>query len=71
MIFASTPPHHGTLQSFYTLPFHLCYKLPSSMTLEAGAMIEPLAVAVHAVTNIGNLKGNESKILSPLHKTES
>lgn len=41
------------------------------MTLEAGAMIEPLAVAVHAVTNIGNLKGNESKILSPLHKTES
>lgn len=61
MVFAATPPHDGTLQSTYTLPYHLCYRLPELMTLEDGAMIEPLAVAVHAVTRIGELRGNQSK----------
>lgn len=33
------------------------------MSLEDGAMIEPLAVAVHAVTSVGKLRGNQSELL--------
>lgn len=47
MAFAATPPYDGTLARFYTLPEDLCYKLPSNMSLEEGALIEPAAVAVH------------------------
>ncbi|KAJ9194239.1 hypothetical protein DTO166G4_7881 [Paecilomyces variotii] len=49
MAFAATPPYDGTLAEFYVLPEDFCYKLPSSMTLQEGAAIEPLGVAVHIV----------------------
>lgn len=42
----STP---GTLQKYYVLPESLCYKLPAHIDLQAGVLVEPLAVAVHAV----------------------
>lgn len=29
-------------------PAHLCYKLPENVSLEEGAMCEPLSVGVHA-----------------------
>ena len=47
--FAATPPIDGTLARYYAVPADFCYKLPSHMTLEEGALIEPLAVAVHVV----------------------
>ncbi|GKU20720.1 unnamed protein product [Fusarium langsethiae] len=47
MVFAATPPHNGTLTGFWTAPSDFCYKLPDCMTLQEGALIEPLAVAVH------------------------
>jgi D-xylulose reductase len=49
MHFAATPPFDGTLTGFYTTPEDFCYKLPENMTLQEGALIEPLAVAVHIV----------------------
>ncbi|TVY35682.1 putative D-xylulose reductase A [Lachnellula occidentalis] len=49
MHFAATPPIDGTLAGFYTLPEDFCYKLPEHMSLQEGALIEPLAVAVHIV----------------------
>lgn len=50
MIFAACPPDaHGTLTKFYKLPADLCYKIPDSMTLQEAVLVEPLAVAVHAV----------------------
>ncbi|KAL3292847.1 xylitol dehydrogenase [Colletotrichum asianum] len=49
MVFAVTPPHHGTLTGFWAAPFDFCYRLPRNVTLEEGALIEPLAVAVHIV----------------------
>ncbi|KAI9656635.1 MAG: hypothetical protein M1831_004545 [Alyxoria varia] len=47
--FAATPPVDGTLARYYTLPEDFCYKLPAHVSQQEGALIEPLAVAVHIV----------------------
>ncbi|KAI1431757.1 GroES-like protein [Xylaria sp. CBS 124048] len=49
MRFAATPPYDGTLTGFWTAPADFCYKLPDNVSLREGALIEPLAVAVHIV----------------------
>ncbi|KAH8682051.1 chaperonin 10-like protein [Xylariales sp. PMI_506] len=49
MRFAATPPYDGTLTGFWAAPADFCYKLPDSVSLQEGALIEPLAVAVHIV----------------------
>ncbi|KAL2168055.1 hypothetical protein VTG60DRAFT_483 [Thermothelomyces hinnuleus] len=46
---AKAYPHaQGTLQEQITHPARWCHKLPSSVSLELGALVEPLAVALHA-----------------------
>ncbi|OBT88601.1 hypothetical protein VE02_04011 [Pseudogymnoascus sp. 03VT05] len=47
MRFAATPPYDGTLTGFYAAPEDFCYKLPDQVSLQEGALVEPLAVAVH------------------------
>jgi len=49
MRFAASPPIDGTLTGFYVMPEDFCYKLPEHVTLQEGALVEPLAVAVHIV----------------------
>ncbi|KAL1882114.1 hypothetical protein VTK73DRAFT_2205 [Phialemonium thermophilum] len=49
MVFAATPPYHGTLTGFWASPSDFCYKLPDHISLQEGALVEPLAVAVHIV----------------------
>ncbi|RKF56365.1 putative D-xylulose reductase A [Erysiphe neolycopersici] len=49
MKFAATPPYGGTLTGFYAAPEDFCYKLPPHVTQKEGALVEPLAVAVHMV----------------------
>jgi len=49
MVFAATPPYDGTLTGFWVAPADFCYKLPDTVSLQEGALIEPLAVAVHIV----------------------
>jgi D-xylulose reductase len=49
MRFAATPPYDGTLAGFYTSAEDFCYKLPEHVSLQEGALVEPLAVAVHIV----------------------
>ncbi|RPD67225.1 xylitol dehydrogenase [Lentinus tigrinus ALCF2SS1-6] len=60
MKFAATPPHDGTLSWYYALPADLCYKLPDHLTLEDGALMEPLSVAVHAIATISQLRATQS-----------
>jgi L-iditol 2-dehydrogenase len=50
MRFAATPPYDGTLATYYSLPEECCFLLPPSVSFEEGALIEPLAVAVHCCT---------------------
>ena len=62
MAFAATPPIDGTLAKYYVLPEDFCYQLPDSMTLEEGALIEPLAVAVHVMKQ-SNIKHGDSVVV--------
>ncbi|KAF1814080.1 putative xylitol dehydrogenase [Eremomyces bilateralis CBS 781.70] len=52
MRFAATPPYDGTLAKYYVLPQDFCYKLPETVSLEEGALIEPAAVAVHVCKQV-------------------
>jgi L-iditol 2-dehydrogenase len=48
---AKTFPHaDGTLQSTLTHPASMCHPLPPSVSFEQGALVEPLAVSLHALT---------------------
>ncbi|XP_030934920.1 sorbitol dehydrogenase-like [Quercus lobata] len=55
MKFFATPPIHGSLANQVVHPADLCFKLPDNVSLEEGAMCEPLSVGVHACrrANIG------------------
>lgn len=53
MQFCATPPVHGNLSRFYVHAADFCYKLPANMSLEEGALMEPLAVGVHACRRAG------------------
>ncbi len=39
----------GCMAEYFVIPAYACYRLPESVSDEAGAMVEPLAVALHAV----------------------
>lgn len=62
MAFAATPPYDGTLAKYYSLPEDFCYKLPESVSLEEGALVEPLAVAVH-ITGQASIKPGNSVVV--------
>lgn len=50
MKFAADPPFvHGTLTRYFRVPADFCYKVPECIKLDQAVLIEPLAVAVHAV----------------------
>jgi len=46
--FFATPPVHGSLQRYVSHPAAFCFKLPDNVSLEEGAMCEPLSVGVYA-----------------------
>ncbi|TFK43427.1 xylitol dehydrogenase [Crucibulum laeve] len=60
IIFAATPPYDGTLGRYYKLPADLAYPLPDHVSLEDGAMMEPLSVGVHSVSNLGGFRANQA-----------
>jgi L-iditol 2-dehydrogenase len=57
MKFAATPPYDGTLTKYYRVPEECCFKLPSSVSMGDGALIEPLAIAVHCCKLAGDMQG--------------
>ena len=46
--FWATPPHDGVLAEHVLHPAAMTFRLPAHMTTEEGALMEPLAVGVHA-----------------------
>ena len=48
MVFCATPPYDGNLRNYYAHAADFCYKLPDNVTMEEGALLEPLSVGVHA-----------------------
>ncbi|KAL1899345.1 Endo-1,4-beta-xylanase 2 [Ceratocystis pirilliformis] len=62
MVFAATPPYDGTLTGFWKAPADFCYKLPDNITQKEGALMEPLAVAVH-ITKQADIKPGQSVVV--------
>ncbi len=53
----------GVASHFFAVAAEKVTPLPDSMSLEEGAMIEPLAVAVHAVRRAGEIAGKDVCVL--------
>lgn len=62
MAFAATPPIDGTLAKYYILPADFCYVLPDNVSLEEGALMEPLGVAVH-ITRQSEIKPGDTVVV--------
>jgi len=58
VIFCATPPVHGNLSRYYTHAADYCYKLPDHVSLEEGALLEPLSVGVQACRRAGVTLGS-------------
>ncbi len=48
VIFFATPPVDGVFQEYVAHEAELCFKIPENMSTEEAALIEPLAVGMHA-----------------------
>ncbi|MCB8945433.1 MAG: alcohol dehydrogenase catalytic domain-containing protein [Ardenticatenaceae bacterium] len=53
----------GAAQEFFPVPAANVLKLPAGISLEQGAMIEPIAVAVHALRRGGEIAGKQILVL--------
>ena len=53
----------GALQSSWTVKSRTLHKLPDNVTMEQGALIEPLSVACHDVTRSGLAAGEKAVVL--------
>jgi L-idonate 5-dehydrogenase len=55
---ASSVPHlDGGFQEYVAVPASCCHRLPESVDDAVGALVEPLAVAAHAITRSGGVAG--------------
>ncbi|XP_073834505.1 sorbitol dehydrogenase-like [Musca autumnalis] len=63
MKFCATPPYDGNLTRFYKHAADFCFKLPDHVTMEEGALLEPLSVGVHACRRAGVGLGSNVLIL--------
>jgi (R,R)-butanediol dehydrogenase/meso-butanediol dehydrogenase/diacetyl reductase len=53
----------GCMAEYFVLPDYACYKLPDSVSDERGALVEPLAVALHAVSQAHVQPGDKVAIV--------
>lgn len=53
----------GALQGSWTVPAHTLHKLPESVSLEHGALVEPLAVACHDVRLSRLVRGEQVVVI--------
>jgi (R,R)-butanediol dehydrogenase/meso-butanediol dehydrogenase/diacetyl reductase len=53
----------GCMAEYFVIPAYACYHLPDSVSDETGALVEPLAVALHAVRQGGVQAGDTVAIV--------
>lgn len=63
MAFCATPPYDGNLRRYYAHAADFCFKLPDHVSMEEGALLEPLSVGVHACRRANVELGSEVLIL--------
>jgi D-xylulose reductase len=61
--FWATPPVHGILRPTCVHPADFTFKLPDAVSFAEGAMVEPLAVGVHAATKARIKPGDVALVL--------
>lgn len=61
--FLATPPYHGCLMDYMAYPENMAFKLPDNVSSEEGALVEPLAVGLHAAAQGGVKLGDRVVIL--------
>ncbi|CAH0718100.1 unnamed protein product, partial [Brenthis ino] len=61
--FCATPPIHGNLARYYKHAADFCYKLPDHVSMEEGALLEPLSVGIHACRRGGVTAGQAVLVL--------
>lgn len=62
VVFFATPPVQGALQNYVKHPANLCFKLPENVSTMEGALVEPLAVGLHACKQ-GNVGLGDSVVI--------
>lgn len=60
--FFATPPYHGVLTNHVVHPEGMCFKLPDNVSNMEGALVEPLAVGLHAAS-IGEVKLGDTVVI--------
>ncbi|KAJ8076254.1 hypothetical protein PM082_000673 [Marasmius tenuissimus] len=60
MAFVATPSNDDTLSQFFRGRGSLLYSLPDHISLDEGFTMEPLAVAIRAVSSLSNFTANQS-----------
>ena len=62
VIFFATPPYHGVFTNYVAYDEDMCFKLPENMSFDEGALVEPLAVGLHA-TDQGGVKLGDTVVI--------
>ncbi len=57
--------HNGAFAEFISLPQHIVHRLPDSMPLEIGALVEPTAVALYAIRRSRIEPGKTTVVVGP------
>ena len=52
----------GAFAQYVAIPGHILYRLPDNVTFEQAAMVEPVAVALHAI-NLSGVKINDTAVV--------
>lgn len=63
VLFCGTPPTNGALCEYLAWPARLLASIPDSISMGEAAMLEPLAIGVHAINLAGDLKGKTTAVL--------
>nr|XP_016466138.1 PREDICTED: L-idonate 5-dehydrogenase-like isoform X3 [Nicotiana tabacum] len=66
MKFFGSPPTNGALANQVVHPADLCFKLPDNVSLEEGAMCEPLSVGVHACCRAKDVEDEVGQICNAM-----
>lgn len=52
----------GAFADYVTIPQHILYRIPDNVTFEQAAMVEPVAVALHAI-NLSGIRINDTAVV--------
>lgn len=63
VVFLSAPPINGTFCDYVAIRHDMVFRIPDTLSFEEAAMVEPVAVGVHAVNRARFQKGDTAIIL--------